>query len=80
MSTKNIVKVTNNGMITIPAYFRRKFGIKDGNRVMIVEDEGQIRLILIKNIEEIRKDSFTAESILKQLENSRKFELELEEK
>ncbi len=45
------VKVTNKGMISIPAMIRKKYKIKDGDYVLIKEDEdGIIRLIPIESI------------------------------
>ncbi len=33
------ITITNRGMITIPAQIRKRFDLKDGDRVVIVEDE-----------------------------------------
>ena len=30
------VTITNQGMITIPAAFRKSYGLKDGDKVLIV--------------------------------------------
>jgi len=72
------VKITNRGMISIPAALRKKYGLKDGGYMMVIEDEGSLRLIPIKNIEELRKGAITTEEMLKIMEESRKEELELE--
>ncbi len=36
------VVVTRKGQITIPVEIRRKFGIEEGSRVEVVEEEGMI--------------------------------------
>ncbi len=74
------VTITNRGMITIPAEFRKKYKLKDGNKVFIIEDEGSLKIIPIKSEEELRKDSYTAEEMLKSMEESRREDLEQEEK
>ncbi|TFF88526.1 MAG: AbrB/MazE/SpoVT family DNA-binding domain-containing protein [Promethearchaeota archaeon] len=57
------VKVTNNGMITIPAVFRRRYNLTDGDRVLVLEDEGALRIIPIRSDAELRKDSYTKEEM-----------------
>ncbi|OLS14635.1 MAG: hypothetical protein RBG13Loki_1737 [Promethearchaeota archaeon CR_4] len=74
------VTITNRGMITIPSGFRKRFNLKDGNKVFIIEDEGSLRIIPIKSEEELRKDSYSAEEMLKSMEQSKKEELEQEDK
>ena len=32
------VTITNQGMVTIPAAFRKSYGLKDGDKVLIIED------------------------------------------
>jgi AbrB family looped-hinge helix DNA binding protein len=36
------VRVTRKGQITIPIELRRKFGIMEGSRVEVVEEDGKI--------------------------------------
>jgi AbrB family looped-hinge helix DNA binding protein len=36
------VQVTRKGQITIPVGLRRKYGIEEGTRVEVVEEEGKI--------------------------------------
>jgi len=36
------VSVTRKGQITIPVELRRKFGIEEGSKVEVVEEEGSI--------------------------------------
>jgi AbrB family looped-hinge helix DNA binding protein len=44
-----LAKVFNKGQIVIPAMLRKKYGIKIGDRVNIVEDEDGIKIIPFKN-------------------------------
>ncbi|HEC38049.1 hypothetical protein LCGC14_1139070 [marine sediment metagenome] len=84
MNVKSIIKekvvtITNQGMITIPAAFRRIYGLKDGDKALIVEDEGTLKIIPIKKIEELRKNSYSVKAILFQMEKSKKEEILREE-
>lgn len=84
MNVKSIIKekvvtITNQGMITIPAAFRRIYGLKDGDKALIVEDEGTLKIIPIKKIEELRKSSYNVKAILFQMEKSKKEEILREE-
>ncbi len=72
------VTITNNGMITIPAALRKKHNLKDGDKVLVLEDEGNLKIIPIIPIEELRKDSYTSEEMQAQMEKSRKEEIERE--
>ncbi len=70
MSIKKIirekpVKVTNNGMITIPAFYRKKYNLKDGDKVFVLEDEGVLRIIPIRDEVELRKESYSSEEMKK---------------
>lgn len=37
-----IAKVTSKGQITIPIDIRRKLGVKDGDKILFVEEQGRI--------------------------------------
>lgn len=78
METPKIVKVTNKGMITIPADYRKKYHIKDGDQIVVLDDDEGIRLIQVKSIDEIREKSVSANKLLEIMEHARKRELELE--
>jgi len=84
MDVKNIIKeklvtITNQGMITIPAAFRKIYKLKDGDKVLIVEDEGRLKMIPLKEIDEIRKDSYSSETMINQIEKSKRKEVKREE-
>jgi AbrB family looped-hinge helix DNA binding protein len=52
--TKETATVTSKSMVTIPARIRRKYGIKDGDKIEFVDSNGSILLIPIKGLEELR--------------------------
>jgi len=72
------VTITNNGMITIPALLRKKYYLKDGDKVLVIEDEGTLKIILLSTDEEIRKNSYTYQEMQAQMERSQKEEIEKE--
>jgi len=72
------VKVTNHGMINLPAKIRQEYHIKDGDYVSIIKDEDGIRLIPILPIKELKENSVSVEEMREELTNSRKHEMELE--
>ena len=83
MDVKNIIKeklvtITNQGMITIPAVFRKLHNLRDGDKVLIVEDEGTLKMIPLKELEEIQKDSYSNKEMLDQMEKARKSEIQRE--
>jgi AbrB family looped-hinge helix DNA binding protein len=69
------VTITNQGMITIPSAFRKIYGLKDGDKVLIIEDEGTLKIIPLKDEEKLRKNSYSAEEMLKRMEKSKKEEI-----
>jgi len=76
---EKIVKVTNKGMISIPAEIRKKFNISDGDYVIVKEEEtNEIKIIPIESEESLRKRGLTVKEFRKVLEQSRKEDLELE--
>ena len=72
------VTITNRGMITIPAAFRKNFNLKDGDKVLIIEDEGTLKIIPIKDPETLRLNSYSTEEMKKEMNKSRKEKLERE--
>ena len=72
------VTITNQGMVTIPSALRKVYGLKDGDKVLIIEDEGTLKIIPLKDEQELRKDSYSTEEILKQMKESKKEEIKRE--
>lgn len=76
---EKVVKITNNGMISIPASIRKKYNLQDGDKVLIIDDEADsIKIFLVENVEELRKRSFTTEEYRKIYNQSRKEDIEQE--
>ena len=77
--TEKVVKVTNNGMISIPAEIRKKHAIKDGDFILVKEDEnGEITLKPIESVESLRKKGLTVDEFRKIYNKSRDEDRELE--
>jgi len=72
------VTITNQGMITIPSAFRKIYGLKDGDKVLIIEDEGSLKIIPLKDEQDLRKNSYSTEEMLNQMEKSKKYEIKRE--
>jgi len=72
------VTITNQGMITIPSAFRKIYGLKDGDKVLIIEDEGVLKIIPLKDEQDLRKNSYSTEEMLNQMEKSKKYEIKRE--
>ncbi|MDI9369359.1 MAG: AbrB/MazE/SpoVT family DNA-binding domain-containing protein [Synergistaceae bacterium] len=49
-----LAKITSKGQITIPVEIRRRLGVKKGDKILFVEDEGRI-YILNSSLEAIRE-------------------------
>jgi len=45
--------VTSKSMVTIPSSIRRKYGIKEGDKVQFVEVDGAVMMILVKSLAEM---------------------------
>lgn len=76
---EKVVKVTNKGMISIPAEIRKKYNISDGDYVLVKEEKnGEIKIIPIESEESLRKKGLTIEEFRKVFNQSRKEDMELE--
>lgn len=49
-----LAKVTAKGQITIPADIRRKLGVKEGDKILFIEERGKI-IMLNSSMEALRK-------------------------
>ena len=66
------VKVTNKGMISIPAAIRKKHGIKDGDYVILREiNDGTINILSVEPVETLRKQALTTKEFKEVYNHSR---------
>ena len=49
----DIAKVTSKGQITIPIHIRKRLGVKEGDKILFVENNGQI-VMLNSSMEALR--------------------------
>jgi len=54
------------------------YDLKDGDKVLINEDEGSLKIIPIKDTESLRSDSYDTEDMKEEVNSARKEELERE--
>ena len=78
MTGNKPLKISNHGRITIPVHYRKMLGLEDGNKVLIVEDEGTLRIIPIRSTEDIRNESCTAEEMERIYQETKREDLEIE--
>ncbi len=78
MTSKEFITVSNRGMITIPPQFRKKFNLQGGSKLAIIEDDGKLELIPIKDLEELRPFFPTRQELLETWDEDEQKELELE--
>jgi len=57
-------------MITIPASLRKKYGLQDGDQVIVVEDEGMLKIIPLESIKSLQNRSITTKEMLEILKRS----------
>ena len=41
-----LAKVTSKGQVTIPVEIRRKLGIKNGDKVLFIEESGRVYMMI----------------------------------
>jgi AbrB family looped-hinge helix DNA binding protein len=78
MTTREIVKITRRGMITIPLGLRKKFNLKIGSSVALIEDEGKLTLIPLKDVEALREEFISKKEMAEIIDQTDKEEMELE--
>lgn len=49
-----LAKVTSKGQITIPIEIRRKLGIKEGDKILLIEDRGRV-IMMNSSMEALRE-------------------------
>ena len=76
-----IINITNHGRITIPSEIRKKYGWKDGDKVIIIDHplEG-IKILPYISEEKMRGilDKETGIKIIKEISKERRLEIERE--
>lgn len=50
----DVAKVTSKGQITIPIDIRRKLGVKEGDKILFIEERGRV-VMLNSSMEALRK-------------------------
>ena len=45
MSAMEVAKITSKGQITIPIQIRKLLGVKEGDKVLFVENEGRVMMM-----------------------------------
>lgn len=58
-----LAKVTSKGQITIPIDIRRKLGVKEGDKILFVEEQGKV-IMMNSSMDALRKAqaAFTGEA------------------
>lgn len=58
-----LAKITSKGQITVPIDIRRKLGVKEGDKILFVEEQGRI-IIMNSSMEALRRaqDAFAGEA------------------
>ena len=54
MSAMEVAKITSKGQITIPIQIRKLLGVKEGDKVLSVENEGRV-MMMNSSMEALRK-------------------------
>lgn len=59
----DLAKVTSKGQITLPVDIRRKLGVKEGDKVLFMEERGRI-FVMNSSMEALRKaqEAFAGEA------------------
>ena len=72
--TAHVVKVTRRGQTTIPQELREKYGIKEGDDLMIEDIDGRLVIRRIPKLQDLAgtdSDSDEAEEVKKEVEKMR---------
>jgi len=54
----NLAKVSANGQVTVPVEIRKKLGVKDGDKVIFIEENG--RIVMENSVRVALKDAQAA--------------------
>lgn len=72
--TAHVVKVTRRGQTTIPQELREKYGIKEGDDLMIEDIDGRLVIRRVPKLQDLAgtdSDSDEAEEVKKEVEKMR---------
>ncbi|OHE54630.1 MAG: hypothetical protein A3K61_02600 [Thaumarchaeota archaeon RBG_16_49_8] len=72
--TAHVVKVTRRGQTTIPKELREKYGIKEGDDLMIEDIDGRLVIRRVPKLQDLAgtdSDSDEAEAVKKEVEKMR---------
>ena len=78
METK-VMRVNSKGMVTIPSELRKKYHIQEGSEVAIIEVNGEIQLLPILELTEMRTLLPSRAAMKKTYMEAKETELELEQ-
>ena len=53
-----LAQITSKGQITIPAEIRKKLGIKEGDKILLIEDQGRV-ILRNSSMEALREAQLT---------------------
>ena len=74
----NDVQITNRGMITIPRQLRQKYNLQKGQKLRIIDRNGEIVLIPLLDLEKEREFFVSIEELMESIEEDHQIEIELE--
>lgn len=74
----NDVQITNRGMVTIPRQLRQKYNLQKGQKLRIIDRNGEIVLIPLLDLEKERNSFVSIEDLMKSIEEDHQIEIELE--
>lgn len=57
------IKIQHHGRIKIPKDLKKRYNLNEGDEVLLLEDEGTLRIIPIHSEDELRKDSYNREEM-----------------
>ena len=61
-----LAKITSKGQITLPVGIRKKLGVKDGDKVLFVEDNGKV-IIMNASIQALLEAQKAFEGVAKEI-------------
>ncbi len=78
MTSKEIVKINSRGLIMIPLGIRKKYHLTKGTSVAIIEEEGNLSLVPLIEIENLREQFCSRKEMAEIIDQADEEERELE--